>query len=501
MTSLQEDNPYRGWFAGIRQISEPRRDDVLRYLLTMENLFDLTLRGSDGTLVRANRCILASRSSVFLGLLYGSFMEASNSVVDVGYEGKVIQAIVNYIYTDQVPACPTKSNFGDEDDASENAGNLEFMRFLVALIDASEYFALSELRRMTESSVDEMMLKNDKLAIHCMAVCAPDCDLTKVLRDTALGLVKRTPNILIHGAKSVVALMYPSYLEEILEQERLPMTEYTCFQILQAWATAEEEDPDGDSKVSIMASTEVTNNYWQNNRKRVALEMSSHVHVENICPTDLSIVVASSGLVSAERLGAAYKTQDLRSENAEKGLCPYYKQFRGGNIWMRSGANIVVASLKERHIDVVDCPLMKSGVHKWRMQFVEGKIEKKDHHGLGVIASCPYDRPLLQSNHLSAFVERKGGWALFEGFALHRECKDSVNNQSRPLPFKFRIGSIVSFSLDLDRGGILTVSIDGDAPFEAFSGMCRSVGANEGFLPYVSIQNGSVKFLGFEQDD
>jgi BTB/POZ domain len=226
MTSLQEEHPLRARFAGMRQESEPRLQGVLQSLLTMEDLFDLTLRGSDGTLVRANRCVLASRSSVFLGLLYGPFKESSNSVVDVGYEGKVIQALVKYIYTNQVPARPTQSNFGDEDNASENAGNLEFMRFLVALIDASEYFAFSALRRMTESSVNEMIMKNDKLAIHGMAVCAPDCDLTKALRDTALGLVKKTPDILIHGAKSVVALIPPSYLEEILKQERLPMTEY-----------------------------------------------------------------------------------------------------------------------------------------------------------------------------------------------------------------------------------------------------------------------------------
>jgi hypothetical protein len=58
----------------------------------------------------------------------------------------------------------------------------------------------------------------------------------------------------------------------------------------------------------------------------------------------------------------------------------------------------------------------------------------------------------------------------------------------------------VSFSLDIDRGGILTASIDGDTPFEVFSGMCRGLGHEDGFLPAVSLFGGIVRFLGFEQD-
>jgi BTB/POZ domain len=78
---------------------EPSRDGALRSLLTREDLSDVTLRGSDGILVLANRNILARRSSVFFGMLYGPFKEASNPVVDVGYEGKVLQAIVSYMRT------------------------------------------------------------------------------------------------------------------------------------------------------------------------------------------------------------------------------------------------------------------------------------------------------------------------------------------------------------------------------------------------------------------
>jgi hypothetical protein len=234
-------------------------------------------------------------------------------VVDVGYEGKVIQAIVNYIYTDEVPA---NTSVDDENDASEDACNLELMRFLVALIDASEFFALSTLRRMIETSTKALMLKFHKFATFFMAACAPDSDATKSLRDTALVLVKNNPSLLIDETKSVLELIHPLYIEEILEQERLPMNELSCFQILQAWSSAEVQRPDDDKNVSITASTEAIDD-WEKNREHIASEMTRHIDLENIRPMELATVVTYSGLVSAEQLFSAYQTQALRYDESE----------------------------------------------------------------------------------------------------------------------------------------------------------------------------------------
>jgi hypothetical protein len=91
------------------QHDEPSRDDAFQSLLMRKELSDVTLRASDGTLVYANRCILASRSAVFCGMLNGPFKEASNSVVDVGYDGKILQycqifARTRYPYVTQTRA-------------------------------------------------------------------------------------------------------------------------------------------------------------------------------------------------------------------------------------------------------------------------------------------------------------------------------------------------------------------------------------------------------------
>jgi hypothetical protein len=475
---------------------EPSRDGAFQSLLVREDLSDVTLRGSDGTLVIANRCILASRSSVFYGMLYGPFKEASNTVVNVGYAGTIIQAIVNYIYTNKLSTSPTISrNFQHEKEDTSNEGKMKLVHFLVALMDASEFFALSTLRRMIELSAKKQMLRKNKLAIFFMAACAPDCDTTQCLRDTALGLVKIKPDILFDGLKSVVALIHPSYVEEILKQERLTMNEYSCFRILQAWATAEVESSDHDNNnnnVSMNASTEATND-WPTNRKRVASEMIRHIHLENISPMDLSTVVASSGLVSAEQLCVAYKTQALRYEKADGRMRTVYEYFRGTYVWIQSGTNTVVAkSGRNRSLDVLDCPVMTSGVHKWKIQVVKGKGCE-----LVVLTTRPSDGPLLRSD-LDAYYQRQEGWTVFEGQTLHYRGNVDEAEVSGRLPCKLNVGSIVSFSLYIDRGGILTVSIDGSTPCVAFSGMCRGHDVEEGFLPAVDVWDGEVKFLGFE---
>lgn len=60
--------------------------------------FDLTLKGTDGTLlVHGNRCIVAARSPVFKRMLFGEFAEASKSVVAVVYKGGVLHAIDEYV--------------------------------------------------------------------------------------------------------------------------------------------------------------------------------------------------------------------------------------------------------------------------------------------------------------------------------------------------------------------------------------------------------------------
>jgi hypothetical protein len=138
--------------------------------------------------------------------------------------------------------------------------------------------------------------------------------------------------------------------------------------------------------------------------------MSSYIHPENISPTDLSTVVASSDLVSVERLFDAYKTQALRSEKSEVRMPTFYEQCRGAYVWMRSGTNAVVFKTGQdcSSFDVLDCPIMKSGVHKWRIKVLQGKK-----HALGVVVTCPSDGP-SPSIYLPFSGEERRGYCVKE---------------------------------------------------------------------------------------
>jgi BTB/POZ domain len=451
MTSQQQDEACK---PQPHTADEPLLDGAFRSLLEREDLSDVTLRGSDGILVCANRCILANRSSVFFGMLYGPFKEATNTVVDVGYHGKIIKAIVNYIYTDEVPSSPTNNDV---------ARSVDFVRFAVTLLDAAEYFALSALRQKIETSIKQKMREYSKYAVFFMAACFPDCADTKVLQDTAVEEVKRNPQLIIHGTKSVVARIHPWYLKEILSQEKIPVDAHDCFKILQAWAAAEVASPDEHNDDSTAAA--VQSNNEKKSRTCIASEMTSHIQLADISPTELSTMVTTSGLVTTEQLFEAYKSQALRSQTQI-----WTRNQQGAHVWRTSRTHIVGSGNERIMIERLDCPVLKSGVHTWSI-----KVLKGNRHFLGVTWIAGLWGP------------RGGRYVPNERSSFH-----GVPNVD--------VGSIVSFTLDLDNGdGILTASMNGSLPIEVASSMRRShLHEDYGYVPAVTLQpNGSVEFLGF----
>jgi hypothetical protein len=202
--------------------------------------------------------------------------------------------------------------------------------------------------------------------------------------------------------------------------------------------------------------------------------MTSHILLADISHMELSTMVTTSGLATTEQLFEAYKTHALRSQ---KHICT-------GHVWELSRTNTVAHGTT----DGLDCPILKSGVHKWSIKVLKGR-----HHGLGV--QCPRVAPL---RHPGPLHKMQGGWALKEGKASHAGSPGTSEHR-RNLPSIFGEGTIVSFTLDLDQGeGNLTASIDGRAPFEVFSGMRIDLFENDGFVPAVTVcATGSVEFLGF----
>jgi hypothetical protein len=96
-----------------------------------------------------------------------------------------------------------------------------------------------------------------------------------------------------------------------------------------------------------------------------------------------------------------------------------------------------------------------------------------------------------------AYLSFQGGSCILDNSG--RSIHGGIETQSDLRPFSD--GSIVSFTLDLRGQGVLTASIDGNAPIEVFSGgILEGRGENHGFVPAISCHpKVSVEFLGFEK--
>ena len=162
--------------------TEISREAALERLLTDESLSDVTLRGTDGAKVSANRCLLAARSDVFRALLYGNFAEGGESIVSIGYTGSVLEAVVEYIYTDHptflAPAEDTKDP-----------------RTAVAIVDAAQYFHLPGLSQKAKEITMEEMKSNPPMAFEYLSA-GTELNITDIVESAMMCLQKNLPEIM-----------------------------------------------------------------------------------------------------------------------------------------------------------------------------------------------------------------------------------------------------------------------------------------------------------------
>jgi hypothetical protein len=171
---------------------------------------------------------------VFSCMLFGLFAKAANGTIDIGYDGAVLQAIVDYMYTDTVPNSLLLDSNEDEETSTttRTEWDISSVRFLVSLVDATNYFALPEV------SVNTQMKKSHGvILLVVLGPCKPDWESTIVLQDMALAKVKQNHDVLIQGNKALLALISPSHIEEIIkDSDNLFMDDHSCFQMIQLWS-------------------------------------------------------------------------------------------------------------------------------------------------------------------------------------------------------------------------------------------------------------------------
>lgn len=270
--------------------TEISRDAALKRLLTDESLADVALKGTDGVQVLSNACLLAARSDVLRSLLYDDGSKDATTV-SIGYKGCVLQAVVEYILTDNAAFVTPLIAKGEDADFSAAA---ERARSIVSVADAAKYFLLPNLGKMAEECAEAEMRKNAPLACVYLSAAAelkiPD------IEEAAMDVVRGEVPFDLRDHKAAMELLSPDALKLILDDEYCEADDRGLFLFLCAWVGSGGDDAEKDR------------------RKTIASKLVQHVKLEEMDPSDLVEIVSSSGLVSDEEMMEAYKKQALEAE-------------------------------------------------------------------------------------------------------------------------------------------------------------------------------------------
>jgi uncharacterized protein YqgV (UPF0045/DUF77 family) len=157
-------------------------------------------------------------------------------------------------------------------------------------------------------------------------------------------------------------------------------------------------------------------------------------------------------------------------------------------VWKSSNTVALSSEKEKRSTELLQCPVLRAGIHKWSI-LVEDVCPSGLH--LGVASTV---HPLK----LDKFIGyQEAGWVLEDsGCTFHNWPISSMGNPT------FKMGSKVTFVLDLTGEGTLSASVDDTRPpSKLFSKMLSDFKGRDaaGFLPAVSLRRpGRVRFLGFE---
>jgi len=256
--------------------------DMLKGLMLDDRLSDVMLRGCDGVQVPANRCILAARSPAFRSLLCSDEVsEASSSVIEVGFEGWVLKAVVEFVYTDKVPCLFEDRLLPPREKAKK----------ICALAVASACLGLEGLTKHIEEGSKRALAIDTQLAL---VLIDENRELgpSSRLSELAIGVIRSNPQPVLSA--SVLPSLDAVTLKAILMDSQKYWDEADRFRLIQLWAAG------GDNALS------------KETKALVGKSLVNEVCLVLIEPRELKTTVAASGLVKQDDLFRAYQAQALK---------------------------------------------------------------------------------------------------------------------------------------------------------------------------------------------
>ena len=440
------------------------REMAAQSMLTDIELSDITLRGTDGTLILANRCLLAARSTVFRRMLLGPFSEATKSIIDIGYTGTVLRTIVEFIYIDHATLF-------------DKPVDDKWIAAIVNVLDAGNYFGLPDLCDRTEQLVASKVTGDPFLAVALLVACQPVVSST-VSRLEALAFREISDDIHVLLERSSLRAISSTQLEKVLDNAKLQVDAYSMFRLIQMWDVCQDESELQDDSPCI---SKKTLNHIQSRHRTACQLIRDHVALDLIDPQILSTTVTSSGLVTDEQLSEAYKIQALL-------LQPHYgislDQFRLRGIWESSNSAIFTCESDTYAMERLKCrETLTRGAYKWSIKILE---------------SCS---PILLGFAVASTNGQRKRWLYGSNGRTRHSSRNGMHYHENGHP-TFATGSIVTLCLDLTGDGTLTGSVDSKDPFLLFDDIRCDLIQQElpmDFVPVVYLKwPARVQFLGLD---
>jgi BTB/POZ domain len=379
--------------------------DMLESFLTDKELNDVTLKGTDGVEVSANRFFLAARSKIFRAMFFGKFREAKSPVVNLAFQGIVLRAVVEYIVTDSAEMLNTKKRKSTDDTIPPYDGkNIES---LVSLAEAAAYFHLPELGKRVFALWGHICTNWPGLSLAFLQACrVAGPTIPPELTGKALQCVRalRFENI----TADQVSCLSNEILETILQDDEMEMPEYERFLILQQWMEA----------VGCPPSV-------QSDRCATAANLSKSISFEKIDARHLSTTVAASGLITSEKLADVYKNQALLFSSQETAQV----MFSNAYIWT---TDLPPDDEPPAKIKVEGAgSIVVNGIYKKDLLLDNGYCTYSMH------GTCKNDRPCL----FSIWYDRESSWTLSSDLLEFPQmphggdfydCKDATGKNNVP---------------------------------------------------------------------
>mmetsp|Transcript_2480 Transcript_2480/g.5136 ORF Transcript_2480/g.5136 Transcript_2480/m.5136 type:complete len:756 (+) Transcript_2480:532-2799(+) len=281
-----------------------------------EELFDVLLVSSDGEECPASRFVLAARSPVLKRMLYGSFREAkSSSIAMMGYERTVLQAVIQYCHTNQLPTLLASSGSLEDDLECRT-------RLLVRLDHAADFLELNGLAQLVHLEVRRMVGLYPTLA--CVVFDEVD-DVHSLNGDYAKLMIELRPYEALSRASKEepqhangannndsnnmggVEYLRAERLKLILQSQSIMCGELYLFRVLRQWY---------DQKSATMAEhlgETAEKEQETSSLLEAAVDCAKCINMENIEPESLLKVVQHCPFVNPSFLFDAFARQALRA--------------------------------------------------------------------------------------------------------------------------------------------------------------------------------------------